>query len=120
MAQFHVTIEVAPLSGSSWVPVEVLVDTGATYTKVPRDLLSALGVRPSVNRRAQIANGQFIERHLADAMIRLNEEEHPNLVVFGEAGEEPLLGSVTLETFSLGVDPVNKRLIPVHALEMTS
>lgn len=120
MSQFHVTIEVADLHGRHWTPVDVLVDTGATYTKVPRNLLKNIGIEPEETRPAQIANGQFIERQLAEARIRLQGRHYTNLVVFGEAGEEPLLGSVTLETFSLGVDPVNKRLIPVHALEMTS
>ena len=53
-------------------------------------------------------------------MIRIDGEQHPNLVTFGEPGEDPLLGSVTLETFSLAVDPVNKRLEPVHSLELAT
>ena len=28
----------------------------------------------------------------------------------------PLLGALTLEVFSLGIDPVNQRLIPVDSL----
>jgi hypothetical protein len=31
-------------------------------------------------------------------------------------GGEPLLGAFTLEGFGLGVDPVNRRLIPVPGL----
>jgi hypothetical protein len=42
----------------------------------------------------------------------------PTIVIFGDPGSEALLGAVTLEEFSLGVDPVEKRLAPVVALLM--
>ena len=41
-----------------------------------------------------------------------------SLVVFGDEGSRPLLGVVTLEEFSLGVDPVNGRLTRVRGLAM--
>lgn len=116
--QFHVTIEVSDLTGDRWEPVEVLVDSGATYTKVPRALLQRLGITPTDHRDAQIADGRLIRRDLAHAMIRLHQGRTINPITFGEAGEEPLLGCITLESLSLGVDPVNQRLIPVLALEL--
>lgn len=118
MSTFHVTIDVAPLDGRSWRPVEVLVDTGATYTKVPRDLLGALGIIPRDHAQARGATGQVIQRDIGHAMIRLEGRETPNPISFGEPGEDPLLGSITLESSSLAVDPVNRRLIPVEALEL--
>lgn len=116
--QFHVTIEVSDLTGDHWEPVEVLVDTGATYTKVPRALLQRLGITPTDHRDAQIADGRLIRRDLGEALIRFDHRRSPNPVTFGEIGEEPLLGCITLESLSLGVDPVNQRLIPVVALEL--
>lgn len=118
--QFHVTIEVSDLTGDRWEPVEVLVDTGATYTKVPRQVLARLGISPAYHRDAQVADGRIIQRDLAEARIRINNENLANLVVFGGPGEDPLLGCITLETFSLGVDPINQRLIPVVALELAT
>ncbi len=120
MAQLHVTIEVAGPDGARWDQVEVLVDIGSTYTKVPTDLLARPGATPTSRRRAVIANGETIERQLGIALIHLNGEQLPNVVTFGRPGETPLLGSVTLENFSLGVDPINKRLIPIDALELTT
>jgi len=35
-------------------------------------------------------------------------------VVFGATGSPPTIGAVTLEGFLLGVDPVEKRLVPVE------
>jgi predicted aspartyl protease len=40
------------------------------------------------------------------------------LVVFGNEGEEPLLGADTLEGLLLSVDPVKHRLVPTPGLLM--
>ena len=40
--------------------------------------------------------------------------------MFWEEGAQPLLGAVTLEIFSLGIDPVNERLIPMDAFMLAS
>ena len=52
--------------------------------------------------------------------MRLDGREDVSPVVFREEGAQQRLGAVTLEIFSLGIDPVNERLIPVDAfmLEM--
>ena len=47
--------------------------------------------------------------------MRLDGREEVSPVVFREEGAQPLLGAVTLEIFSLGIDPGNGRLIPVDA-----
>ena len=118
MSTFTVTIEIAQPQSDRYQPVEVLVDTGATYTKVPRAALAALGITPAVRRQARSGDGRTITRELGEARIRFQGEQYVNLVTFGEAGEDALLGSITLETFSLAVDPVNRRLVPVTALEL--
>ena len=41
-------------------------------------------------------------------------------MVFWDEGAQPLLGAVTLEIFSLDIDPVNGRLIPVDAFMLAS
>ena len=41
--------------------------------------------------------------------------EQPTLVVFGEPDSSVLLGAFTLEGLRLGVDSVNKQLIPTPA-----
>ena len=47
--------------------------------------------------------------------MRLDRREEISPVVFRDEGAQPLLGAVTLGIFSLGIDPVNERLIPVDA-----
>jgi clan AA aspartic protease len=94
--------------------MDALVDTGASYTCIPRDVLKALDVQPDEDRVFVLPDGREMRYPVAWVRIRLNERIQPTLVVCGDLGTEPLLGAFTLEGFGLGVDPVNRRLIPVR------
>jgi predicted aspartyl protease len=63
-----------------------------------------------------LADGREVRYPVAWAQIRIGGREQPTIVVFGEAGSEPILGVVTLEEFLLAVDPVSRRLIAVPGL----
>jgi clan AA aspartic protease len=115
MGTFQVELEVAGPTRERFELVEALVDTGSTYTVLPRALLEALGV--PVDRRAQfvLADGTEVERDLGRAWVRYDGREEFTLVVFGE---HALLGAVTLEEFLLAPDPSSRRLVPVRGLMM--
>ncbi len=112
------TIEVGDPQGQRWETVDILVDTGATYTWVPRPLLERLGVLPTFRFPFLLADGGRIEQDMAETQIKLDGQIRTTLVVFGDEGTEPLLGAYTLEGFGLAPDPVNCRLIPVPGLLM--
>lgn len=120
MGTFHVPIDVREPSGAHWESVEALVDTGSTYSWVPRPVLERLGVGAIDVVEFEMANGDVVEQDVGEARIRIGGRVRTNLVVFGDDRSVPLLGAVTLETFSLAPDPVNRRLVPVRALAMTS
>ena len=90
-----------------------MVDTGATYTWIPRPVLERLGIVPAFKREFLLADGRRIQRDVAQALARIDGQSLYTLVIFGDEDSEPLLGVVTLEEFGLGVDPVNRRLITV-------
>lgn len=115
MGTFQVQLEVARPARDRFEPVEALVDTGSTYTVLPRSLLQELGV--SVNRRARfvLADGAEIERDFGRAWVRFEGREEFTLVVFGD---HALLGAVTLEEFLLAPDPSSGQLVPVRGLMM--
>src|SRR5438876_10342764 len=46
VGHFRVTVQIGNRTGERFEPIEALVDTGATYTWVPREVLTALGVTP--------------------------------------------------------------------------
>src|SRR5947209_5749675 len=88
-------------------PVELLVDSGSTYTGVAAALLRGLSVVPTEQRRVVTIAGQLAERDAAEVLITLH-----TVCLFGDAGDLDVLGAYTLEGFWLGVDPVQRKLIP--------
>jgi aspartyl protease family protein len=112
LGTFTQPIEVGDFDGKRFEPVEAMVDTGASYTFIPSDLLQRLGVEPQEVRPFILANGQQVEYALAWVRVKLDGREQPTPVIFGEPGSQPLLGAVTLEEFGLAADPVNRRLVP--------
>ena len=59
---FRITVEIADPRAQRFEPVEMLVDTGATFTKAPRDLLERLGVPVESTYTAELAEGRRVER----------------------------------------------------------
>ena len=116
MGTFQVTIEIGDPDGQRYETVDALVDSGATYTTMPGSLLRQLGVSPHSKRNFLLADGTRIERDFGQTWVSLQGEQDISPVVFGDEGAMPLLGALTLGVFSLGIDPVNQRLIPVDSL----
>lgn len=116
MGHFRVPVGVGAASGGRVVSVDALVDTGATYTWIPRDVLDGLGVPTEEERLFVLADGREVRYPVAWIRIRIGARMQPTIAVFGEPGSEPILGVVTLEEFLLAADPVSRRLIPVPGL----
>ena len=113
MSTFSVDFEIGDLQGRYFETLQGLVDTGATFTVVPGNLLERLGVRPQRKEPFALADGRLVEYEVGTVLFRLAGKEGASTCVFAPAGIEPLIGAVTLETLLLGVDPVNERLISV-------
>ena len=60
MGTFNVTIQIANLNGEHFEDVEVMADTGATTTVIPRSILTGLGIRPTQRDTFEYANGQSV------------------------------------------------------------
>ena len=111
MGTFHHPLEIGNFEGQRFEEVDALVDTGATYTSVPREVLERLGVSREEEATFILANGQSVRMGMAWVRTRLNGREQPTIVIFGEPGSSVLLGAFTLEGYRLGVDSVNQRLV---------
>ena len=111
MGTFNVTVGVGHSDNGSLTEVSATVDTGATYTMLPRSLLMQLNVEARSTRTLVTADGSEAEWGFGQARIALDGEEWICPVVFGPEGHY-LLGATTLETFNLMVDPVGERLVP--------
>lgn len=93
--------------------VSLLVDTGATFTWIPEEVAAGLGLDRVGSRSVRLADGRVVERPLTQAVITLNGEQLTTPCLVGDPGSDFLLGAITLESFSLAADPVNRRLVPV-------
>ncbi len=96
--------------------LEALVDTGATFTSVPSEVLERLGVRPHRRVRLQLANGRVEERPIGRVEAELDGLEGFIYCVFSPPGAPAVIGAHTLEGFLLAVNPVSQRLVPVEGL----
>ena len=63
MDWFRVTLHLAGATGERFQLMEALVDTGASYTWIPRDVLEGLGVRPDEERVFVLADGRAVRSH---------------------------------------------------------
>ncbi len=120
MGIFNCRIEVGTADQGRFEPIELMVDSGSTYTWLPRSLIQRLGLRVSGKRPVRLADGRILEKEGVDALIRIEGEVHSNFCLIANEGDGLLLGSLTLETFSLGVDPMNRKLVPVVASAMSA
>src|SRR5712664_2899177 len=116
MGTFRVEIEVGDPGGRRFERVDALVDTGATYTSLPRSLLDALGVIAHARDSFLLADGRRVERDIGRTWIRIGGEVEMTLVVFADPAAPALLGAYALEGLRLAADPVARRLVPVPGL----
>ena len=116
MSTFTVPIQVGASRSGRYVSMDALVDTGATYTVIPKDVLGELGVVVEETRFFEIADGTEIQLQSGEASIRVGDKRVTVVVVFGPEGSSPLLGATTLEMASLAVDPIREVLVPVSGL----
>ncbi len=116
MGTFEVPLEVGDMARQSYAELNALVDTGSTYTAVPSSILRALGIEVMETHPFELADDRIVEYGIGEARVRLDGRERTVVVVFAPEDSSPLVGATTLELFSLGVDPVSQRLVPVQAL----
>ena len=116
MGTFRVEVEVGDPGGRRFERIDALVDTGATYTSLPRPLLDALGVIPHARDSFLLADGRRVERDIGRTWIRIGGEVEMTLVVFADPAGPALLGAYALEGLRLAADPVARRLVPVPGL----
>ncbi len=101
-----------PASPSRVEELELLVDTGASYSWFMRERLEALGIRPTGRMQFRTIDGRVLERDVAPVFVRSDSHIGSDTVVAAESGDAEVLGAHTLESLGLAADPVQKRLIP--------
>ena len=88
-----------------------LVDTGAFFSVVPREILSGLKVLPMREETVQFADGRKARWKLGGVRLEVDGRSVTTLVLFGKKGTQPLLGAYSLEGLGLSVDSRRRRLV---------
>ena len=106
------------VKGPKGKPAEVkfLVDSGATYSVLPKAIWQAVGLKPKRKMAFTLADGTTVEREIAEAYLILPQGQAHSPVVLGEDGDEALLGVVTLEILGLVFNPFDRTLHPMRML----
>ena len=114
MGEVSAMLGVWKADGSAIAEFSMKVDTGATYCQLPAGDLYALGWAASEGLRSyRLADGSVGSIGVGRVKIRYNGRDSVETFLFGEAGCFLLIGVETLQNLSLGVDPVNHRLIDI-------
>ncbi len=112
MSTFTYPVQIGDPAGNRFEQISARVDTGATYTVIPRDLLHRLGVPPLTRREFEFADGNIQELEIGETRIKALDRTATRIVVFGAENSTPLLGADTLEGLALAADPVAEKLVP--------
>ena len=105
MGTFYWPMGIGPVDGSRFETVNAIVDTGATFSQVPGNILRELGIVPTRYVQSQLADGSINRDGVADVKIRIDGRETYSTILFGEEDSPILMGSYALEGVVLAVDP---------------
>jgi predicted aspartyl protease len=92
-------------------PVEVMVDTGAEVSWLPKRLLLDAGIKKKKKKRFVTADKRIVERELGYAILTAEGYTTVDEIVFAEESDLSLLGVRTLEGFSVMVDNIGHRFV---------
>jgi predicted aspartyl protease len=107
----------ARVSGPSGeTPVQLLVDSGAKYTVLPREIWQRIGIAPQRTMTFVLADSSHVVRAISECYIELGELRGHTPVVLGQEGDVGLLGVITLEQFGLILNPFSRTLQPARML----
>lgn len=115
MGVIYVEGQVKGLSGKQ-ENVKFLVDSGATYSLLPKAVWKTIGLKPKRKLSFTLADGTTVERSVSEAFVIFPQGEAHTPVILGEEGDEALLGVVTLEILGLVFNPFDRTLRPMRML----
>ena len=113
----EVTVEVSnPRDQTHWQKLDLIADTGAIFSVIPRSTLEQLGINPYGEETFHLADGSEIRRPMGDVFIRINGKARTVPTIFGGPTDKPLLGVTALEILGYAIDPRTRKLEPTKML----
>ena len=96
-------------------PIEVMVDTGAEVSWLPRKALQDIGIASEKKEQFETADNRLIERDIGFAILTAEGFTTNDEVVFAEEGDMNLLGVRTVEGFGVLIDNIGHRFVALSA-----
>ncbi|QOJ79248.1 hypothetical protein IG193_01940 [Infirmifilum lucidum] len=93
------------------VKADSLVDTGATYPALPRDIIGKLGLVFLREVEGEVAGGRAKLTLYGLAIVQIEDRIAECPVIGRPEGTTPIVGVVVLEQMGFRVDPVTGRLV---------
>jgi clan AA aspartic protease len=97
-----------PFTGRS-VSARAFIDTGATYSVIPRRVFEELQL-PVIGRRIVVTARGSVELDECLGVIEVMGRRAYSHILVSEDIDTPLIGTVTLETLGFEVDPITGKL----------
>jgi nucleoside-diphosphate-sugar epimerase/predicted aspartyl protease len=95
---------------------EAVVDTGATFSKIPGSIATKLGLEAKYETEVELGDGRVIKRKLALADLEIEGVRRPALVAIGEE-ERPSIGYTAMEILGFKVNPITRKLEKAMPIE---
>lgn len=114
MGTVYATVKIFGLNGSK--ELNLMVDTGATFTKIPLSVGNELGIAWSEEIEVELSDGSLKRRKLGTAEAEINGVQRPVPLTAAE-DERSFIGYTTLEILGLKVNPLTQKLELVRAIE---
>ena len=111
MGMFSVTIRLHSLIEESFTDLSATVDTGASFSLIPADVLERLGVERTQRSIFEFADGRIERYDVGELRMSTGGRTTHTWGIFGPVGTEPLLGCHALEGLMLAADPYAGKLI---------
>lgn len=102
-----------PKDSTKFFSDDFLVDTGATYTLIPKSSVDLLNLQPRRTIEVVLADGKVMTRGVGEVLLEMNGQEVTTPVILGEEDESMLLGAVTLEEMGFAVNPLTRSIYPI-------
>jgi len=100
--------------------VRFLVDSGSTYSVLPPRVWRALRLEPKRALDFVLADGTTLRRQVSECRFALEGVDGWSPVILGQRRDTALLGTVTLETLGLVLNPFDRTLKPMRMLMMAA
>jgi len=94
-------------SDERYVELEAIVDTSATFTKIPESVASELGLQVKYETEVELGDKRIVRRGLALGEVEIENVRRPVLIAIGKEGERAVISLYNIRTTRFQSKPYN-------------